>query len=226
MTDEAQPTTMFGALLEAQRAISGVGKDATNTYHKFDYTSAEAMIGACRKALIDNGLLAVRRDWKIGELMGSNGERMLTAEFVLHHPDSGTEYADTVQWPIVPEKGRPLDKAAAVALTTAMNYWLRDLLMVPRSEETMDDRDDTAHQPPAVVDAETVTTLQQLCDEAGSNPTHVANYFHAASLDQMPASDAPKAVNLLRNRIERNKEKAQADADAADAQGAESATAE
>jgi len=39
------------ALLVAQSALNSVGKDAKNQFHKYSYTSAEGMIGACRDAL-------------------------------------------------------------------------------------------------------------------------------------------------------------------------------
>jgi hypothetical protein len=35
----------------------------------------------------------------------------------------------------------------AGALTSSLNYWLRDLLMVPREDETMDSRDDREYAP-------------------------------------------------------------------------------
>lgn len=51
----------------------------------------------------------------------------------------------------MPEKGRPLDKAFATALTTALKYWLRDLLLLPRvvADDDMDTRDD--RESPGVV---------------------------------------------------------------------------
>jgi hypothetical protein len=51
------------------------------------------------------------------------------------------------KWPFAEEKGRPLDKALAGALTSSLGYWLRSLLLVPRDDEEMDKRDDRAHDP-------------------------------------------------------------------------------
>ena len=44
----------------------------------------------------------------------------------------------TLDWPIIPEKGRPWDKAHAGALTSSLAYFLRDLLLMPRVEEGTD----------------------------------------------------------------------------------------
>ena len=61
--------------------------------------------------------------------------------------------------PVLPEKGRPIDKAEAGARTYALSYFLRDLLLIPRVDEgsDVDQRDDrdrsgraTAPRPAAV----------------------------------------------------------------------------
>ena len=127
------------ALLVAQSALNSVGKDAKNQFHKYSYTSAEGMIGACRDALHGAGLVARRTTWKIDPTIGEFG--ILISTMVVAHPESGATLSDEIVWAIVPEKGRPYDKAMAGALTSSLNYWLRDLLMVPREDETMDSRD-------------------------------------------------------------------------------------
>ncbi len=47
------------------------------------------------------------------------------------------------EWPIVPERGRPLDKAIASAKTSSLGYLLRDLMVAPRVLPG-DDMDDSA----------------------------------------------------------------------------------
>jgi hypothetical protein len=133
------------ALLVAQTALNSVGKDAKNQFHKYSYTSAEGMIGACRDALHGAGLVARRTTWKIDPAIGEFG--ILISTMVVAHPESGATLSDEIVWAIVPEKGRPYDKALAGALTSSLNYWLRDLLMVPREDETMDSRDDREYAP-------------------------------------------------------------------------------
>lgn len=134
-----------GAILVAQQQLKAVGKDAVNKFHNYNYTSSEGMLSACREALHSAGLLVRRTHWRIDPTIGEFGT--LISDIVVAHPASGAKIVDNVMWPIVPEKGRPFDKALAGALTTSLNYFLRDLLQVPREEEDMDTRNDTEYQP-------------------------------------------------------------------------------
>lgn len=134
-----------GAILLAQQALDKVGKDATNKFHNYNYTSSEGMLAACREALHSAGLIVRRTHWRIDPTIGEFGT--LVSDIVVAHPASGSKLVDNVMWPIVPEKGRPFDKALAGALTTSLNYFLRDLLQVPREEETMDTRNDKEYEP-------------------------------------------------------------------------------
>lgn len=135
--------TIHHALLGAQRAIESVGKDATNSFHKYRYTSSEQMIGACRQALHSAGLTLHRGGWELG----ADGQTV-TSVFILAHSRSGATLHFTIPWIVIAEKGRPLDKALAGALTTSLGYFLRDLLLLPREDEevSMDRRDDSRAQ--------------------------------------------------------------------------------
>ena len=147
-TEEPAPIavpSIDGAILLAQQALDKVGKDATNKFHNYNYTSSEGMLSACRAALHSAGLLVRRTHWRIDPTIGEFGT--LVSDIVVAHPESGAKIVDNVMWPIVPEKGRPFDKALAGALTTSLNYFLRDLLQVPREEETMDTRNDKEYEP-------------------------------------------------------------------------------
>lgn len=137
------PETLAGALLVAQNAIDSVGKDARNSFHKYAYTSAEGMIGACRGALHVAGLAFQRTGWAL-----SSDGMTVTSRFVLHHPQSGQSAEYEAPWIVCVEKGRPVDKALAGALTTCMGYFLRDLLLLPREEgDVMDRRRDDPDGP-------------------------------------------------------------------------------
>lgn len=141
----SEKSNIAAALLKAQQALESVKKDATNSFHRYNYTSAEEMIGACRKALHDHGLVATRATWGIDKEIGEFGAVIST--MTLMHAESGERIDAPIAWPIVPEKGRPMDKAIAAALTSSLSYWLRDLLMLAREEEGMDKRDDRAYEP-------------------------------------------------------------------------------
>jgi hypothetical protein len=138
--------SLSDGLLVAQGAISGVSKDSRNTFHKYAYTSAEGMISACRDALQRGGVVARRTGWEIV----ADG-LYVQSRLTVCHGWSGESSESTVVWPIVVEKGRPVDKAVASALTTSLSYWLRDLLCLPREDESghmdgrNDDRAETRH---------------------------------------------------------------------------------
>jgi hypothetical protein len=154
-----QTKSLASALLAAQQALPSVGKDSKNSFHHYNYTSSEAMIGACRAVLHGAGLVLRRAGWKFE---GTPEGGMVTSQFILTHSDSGEAVTDEVAWLAIPEKGRPVDKALASALTASLNYFLRDLLMVPREEESeMDKRDDTRYEPRKAAPAPAPRQTQQ-----------------------------------------------------------------
>jgi len=48
----ATDPTLAAALVAAQRAISNVPHDKTNTFHRYSYTSSEAIFREAREALL------------------------------------------------------------------------------------------------------------------------------------------------------------------------------
>lgn len=147
------------ALLAAQRKAVPLDKDGHNKFHGYDYTSSEAMIDACRQLLHEQGITARRGSWtwaivdKQEAVVDQNGQLLvkpcLTANvqqtFELQHAESGEKVVEVVQYPAIEEKGRPMDKGVAGALTVSWSYWLRDQLMIPRICKGQDDRDDRGH---------------------------------------------------------------------------------
>lgn len=124
---------LMRALADAQKSIGGVEKDARNKHHGYDYSSAEGIIADSRTALLRHGIIADRTSWTMNDL--PDGTRSVTSRFLLWHIGSGEHLATDSPWPVIPEKGRPLDKALAGALTTSLAYWLRDTLLLPRGIE-------------------------------------------------------------------------------------------
>lgn len=143
------------ALLKAQAEVAGVVKNARNEFAKYDYVSADGMVGQLRNALISNGLLFNRSSWFVeGTLVRSN--------FSLIHVESGEERNFIADVPIVETKGRPADKAVLGAVTTALSYTLRDLLLVPRVDELeVDNRsdDEPIRRPAAAANDAQLSTL-------------------------------------------------------------------
>jgi hypothetical protein len=128
-------------LLKAQMAVTGVHKASKNDFGGYKYASAEDMITASRAVLHENGLIVTRNGWRV--LREHEGQAPLVeAVYVLAH-ESGANVVCATQYPICVGKGRPEDKALNASLTTGLSYFLRDLLLIPRCDEEVDQRPDT-----------------------------------------------------------------------------------
>lgn len=79
MTSERK-ANVWKALKTAQESLEAVGKGSQNQYHGYNYTSAEDMLKACRKALHDAGLVAIRKAWWIKE---DGSSAMVESHFVV-----------------------------------------------------------------------------------------------------------------------------------------------
>lgn len=191
--------SLNAALLEAQRNVGEVEKDSRNEFGGFNYASAEAIISAARNALLDAGLIAYRETWRFGEAIDPQTSN-LRMFFCLTHADSGESARFEVQWPAIPGKGRPLDKAVAAALTSGWSYWLRDLLLIPRVEESMDDRDDSQYTPPEPASEDQIGKINALIESTGTNSEQLANYYKVGSIDQLNREQAQSAITLLQRK--------------------------
>lgn len=157
MTTTQDPHAVIkSALFEAQRLVEAVSKDAHNDHHKYNYASADAIITEARRCLHQVGLAVL----PVGSVIATSKmsdtddkgvifewtQERLDLTFEVFHSPSGT----SMSWPpfsvaVIPERGRPLDKAEAGARTYAMSYFLRELLLIPRTGA--DDRDGQSDEP-------------------------------------------------------------------------------
>lgn len=140
---------IYKALVAAQRAASAVTKDAKNQFHGYKYASAEAVIEEARHALNDAGLALTLLGWdRVPVLSGDHQHPRVEVRYRLVH-ESGVAVDVSASSYVIPEKGRPPDKAEAGALTTNLSYVLRALLLLPREEEgtSPDTRDDREYSP-------------------------------------------------------------------------------
>ncbi len=150
-----QPALTFAAaLVEAQRYARAVGKGSTNDFHRYKYASAEAIIEEAREALAHAGIAVFPLSWRIERQITTVDVRdgkpvplwVLDVTYRVQH-ESGESFEATTSTSIIPEKGRPHDKAEAAALTYSLGYYLRGLLLLPRVEpgsqvdERRDDRE-------------------------------------------------------------------------------------
>lgn len=187
----AVPASLSAALLVAQGSVDRVERDAANTFHKYRYTSAEGMLGACRAALGVAGVCVRRSSWRIDA-----ASAFVESTFEVSYPPTGERLVDVVSWPVVLEKGRPLDKAVAGALTTSLSYWLRDLLLLPRQdedEENMDKRDDRPAARPSQPQRAPSPALRDLNARIGAVASPP---LPASSAAKTPAAAAPAATAL------------------------------
>jgi hypothetical protein len=159
----APATTLAAELVEAQRIVRSVAKDAkfgggqNDRGPKYAYASSEAVYGEARSALVSAGLAAslasshvyVMIYWDIwtteqGEVRRDEIHQvMLRCHFLLVHAQSDQKREDTCELPVITGKGRGLDKAIMGVRTTALAYYLRDLLLMQRGDfDEVDSRED------------------------------------------------------------------------------------
>jgi hypothetical protein len=160
--------TIWIALARAQGLVRSVDKDATNTFHRYSYASAESVIDEARRVLSQCGLSATQTGLRVIyhplpevafvlDAKGNKRPAPQTGEIRMRlrvsHPDGGSLPIVT-GWHWQTENGRPPDKAIAGATTTALAYALRGLLLIPRGlegEDRPDQRDDRDYRPPQAV---------------------------------------------------------------------------
>lgn len=160
---------LFAALVLARAEARAVEKDKTNSFHKYDYASAEAILKEAGYLLSKNGLHVIPASTHVDPTLfdapapkggkskkpvrrGDDGEELpddaspaagtikilyLRRKYMLVH-QSGAWTEMVQDWAIVPEAGRPMDKAIAGAVTASLGYFLRDLLLLPRVDEADD----------------------------------------------------------------------------------------
>lgn len=135
------------SLAVAQQKCRSVAKDSKNKFHNYKYASAEAIITEGKNALAETGLALLPVEQTLnGFSPTGEGRFELVRKFLLLDA-SGEKLPLMVCWPVVPEKGRPLDKATAIAATLSLAYLLRDLLLMPRvnPDDDLAGRQDEPH---------------------------------------------------------------------------------
>jgi len=133
--------SLAAALASAIGEVQAVEKDGHNRHHGYRYATAESIITEAKRVLSAHNLVLVPiGTWVEGWDRTGENRYELRRRFLLLH-SSGESLPLEVAWPICPEKGRPLDKATAIADTSSLAYLLRDLLMMPRVDEEPDSRD-------------------------------------------------------------------------------------
>ena len=171
-TNEKMPAAIATGLAKAQARVNRVGKDGTNAFHKYKYTSAEALIEAAVDLMGEQGIALVQCGWD--RIQRPEDPARISVRYILTHASGESWEMPPSSTPVIPEKGRPWDKAEAAALTYSLGYTLRGLLKIPRADadDDVDQRNDdhtpqptTARMVPAVEEVlaafEETTTEEQ-----------------------------------------------------------------
>lgn len=153
------PAALAAALVVAQATARAVGKDAKNQHHGYRYASAEGVIIEAREALTTADLALITVAWRFlsattvdaetgEERPARGGPARVVVDYLIVHK-SGETYPIQTSTPVVPDKGRPPDKAEFAALTANLAYTLRGVLLMPRDDEqaSIDARDDRGYDP-------------------------------------------------------------------------------
>lgn len=142
----SMPASIATALVKAQREARDVEKDAKNEYHRYAYSKADDIAAEGRRALNLSGLALCRVGWTLNPAT-ETGPGSVSVCYVLVHESGDVWALPPAFCPVIPEKGRPEDKATAAALTYSAGYVALGLLMIERTDQhSPDARNDGASQ--------------------------------------------------------------------------------
>lgn len=194
--------TLAAALVAAQHQAKSVSKTSKNQFHGYKYASAEALIAEAREALADHGLAVMPVEWSVvsvSDITGVGSKIVVT--YMLVH-EGGASVSARCETSILPEKGRPQDKAEATALTYNLGYYLRGLLLLPREDEStsVDARDDSKF----VVEQRASRPPRDKSQDAATPPPAPA-YDVAAALADIAGATSLATLGEIRDRAKQAK---------------------
>src|SRR5262245_9576184 len=137
------------ALAAARDRCKGAARDGHNPHHGYRYATADNVIDTASEALAGSGLALLPAGQRLN-VLGTPPQCMYTLDRTILLSHSSGEFLPLVVegWPVIPDRGRPLDKAYASALTASLAYLLRDLLQMPRGiDHDIAARDDREAEP-------------------------------------------------------------------------------
>jgi hypothetical protein len=151
--ESGETKALDAAIIKAITGARSIEKDGRNEHSRYNYAKADDIIEEAREALAAAGVLVSTLNQWDGEFRALNWQgqpdnsRQYLVLFKASHPESG-------QWRIYrrfctysDRKGTPWDKGLLGCQTTVLAYFLRDLLLLPRVDESIqpDQRNDTNH---------------------------------------------------------------------------------
>jgi hypothetical protein len=192
---------IYGALVKAQAAAGAVAKDSKNQFMRFNYASADHIVWEARTALSSAGLALVTLGWTL--VPSPEKDAMVVGHvdvsYRLVH-GSGEHLDFAAATPVLVEKGRPLDKALAGAITSNLGYFLRGLLLLPRLEEAeIEARDDRAYDPHAPQPAPQRTVPRPAAQDGPPTPEPESPVL--AFTREFQAATTPAALQAVGKRV-------------------------
>lgn len=157
MTDMSK--NIATALVEAQKAVRVVRKDSENAHHRYKYASSDDLAAECKKALNASGLALCRIGCTV-QPATETAPANVVALYMLVHISGDSWKLDPVTVPAIPDKGRPLDKAVAGALTYSAGYTSLGLLQIERVDENDPDARRDDGEEPAPLSAKATQIIQ------------------------------------------------------------------
>lgn len=128
---ETLPPEIAEGLAIAQAKATTVESDGYNAHHKYHYPTIAAIACRARQAMDAGGLFLTRISAQLVPMpkwLGNTGAAaMVECRYILGHKSGQRLPIIRVSAPVIPERGRPLDKATAGAITLAHRYLLAGL---------------------------------------------------------------------------------------------------
>ena len=128
-----EPKKLDEALFKAQTLITKIGHDSNTSM--YEYTSTEHMVGVCRKILHQCRLLCEVRS--IEHIAVQDIVIVKThIELRFINPEGNNTKKDYyIEIPLQSRGGMGNDKASLASQTSCLNYFFRNLLLIPRTNE-------------------------------------------------------------------------------------------
>ena len=193
--------SLAAALVAAQQQAQAVAKSSENTFHRYKYASAEALIAEAREALANHGLAVMPLEWAVVPVTDIAGvaSKVVVTYLLLH--EAGASVTAKCETSILPEKGRPQDKAEATALTYNLGYYLRGLLLLPREDPALsvDGRDDRHDSNPKSSPTGSPNSAQSSPKASSSKPAaQPTEYSVAAAISDIQAASSVADLGAIR----------------------------
>ncbi len=130
-------TKLYAKLAEVVAEVLSVERDGTNTFHKYKYTSAEAMLRALRGPLAARSIALLPSVTDIAEREITTGKgnasTVTTVRLSFTFVDGETGETHVCEW--AGQGDDPADKGLGKAYTNAVKTFLREAFLIPQGDD-------------------------------------------------------------------------------------------